>query len=169
MATLISGLPEKKETCTVKFTNCDKTVTCKPHTNLRQLAIENDIELYNGPAKYFNCQGMGLCGTCTVEIVPQEAVTTRGARENLRLLRPKGNLRLACQVNVVDDLMVTKHPGLHGTRGYKVALPQEEMVRLYREGKTMAEVAAQFKCPVGQVAAVFDRAGVEVRKPGSVA
>ena len=47
----------------------------------------------------------------------------------------------------------------HGT--YEL-LPEDTSFR-----GTMAEVAAQFKCPVGQVAAVFDRAGVEVRKPGS--
>ena len=60
MATVVERKSEPKTTCTVTFVNTGQTMECAKHTNLRELAIENDIELYNGLAKYTNCEGMGL-------------------------------------------------------------------------------------------------------------
>ncbi len=170
MSTFISGLPERKQVCKVTFTNWNKTVECKPHTNLRELAIEHDIELYNGPAGLLNCQGHGLCGTCTVEIVPQTGVTSKRAKEKLRFLLVKGNLRLACQVEVTGDIEVTKHAGLKGNKGYKQVDDVAEMVRLYREeDKTLDEIAVQFRCSTVRVVLALERARVEMRRPGSAA
>lgn len=169
MPTFIPDRPKRKEVCRVTFTNWNKTVECKPHTNLRELAIQHDVDLYNGVARFLNCEGHGLCGTCTVEVVPQSGLTTKGARENLRFLLLKGNLRLACQVEVTDDIQVTKHAGFKGNRGYKVETPKEEMARLYREGKTLAEIAGRFQVSPARVVAVLERAGVEMRRPGSAA
>ena len=169
MSTFVTGLPERKKSCTVTFTNWDKTLECKPHTNLRQLAIEQDIDLYNGLSRFFNCEGNGLCGTCTVEVVPQEAATRKGAKEKLRFFQLKDNLRLSCQVEVIGDIQVTKHGGIYGTRGYRQELPREEMVRLYREGKTLNEIAERFQCPVARALVILEKAGVEMRRPGSAA
>ena len=52
---------------TIKFQG--KTVTCAKGANLRQVLLENKLDLYNGNAKYINCRGIGSCGTCAVEIV----------------------------------------------------------------------------------------------------
>ncbi len=169
MSTFVPGLPERKKSCKVTFTHCEKTVECKPHTNLRQLAIEQDVDLYNGLSRFFNCEGHGLCGTCTVEVVPQEGVTRKGAKENFRPFQLKGNLRLSCQVEVTGDIQVTKHAGMYGTKGYREDLPREEMVRLYREGKTLNEIAERFQCPVAKLIVVLEKAGVEMRRPGSAA
>ena len=170
MSTFVGSLPERKKVCKVSFTNWDKTVECKPHTNLRQLAIENDIGLYNGISRFANCEGNGLCGTCTVEVVPQDGLTGKGARENLRFLLLKGNLRFACQVGVTGDIQVTKHAGLKGNRGYVPGIDQAEVVRLYRdEGRTRAAIAKQKQCSDARVVTLLERGRVELRRPGSAA
>ena len=170
MSTFIGNLPERKSVCKVTFANWDKTVECEPFTNLRELAIEHDIDLYNGFAKYVNCQGHGACSTCTVEVTPQDGITKKGALENLRFIQLKGNLRLSCQVSVTGDIEVRKHPGFLGTKDYEQVLSREEIVRLYgQEGKTLTEIAGHFKCSVPKIVNILEKAGVEMRRPGSAA
>lgn len=170
MATFIPGPQKRPESCTVRFTNWDKTVECKPFTNLRDLALEHDLPLYNALAKYTNCQGHGLCGTCMVEVTPQKNLTSKGARENLRFIQVKGNLRLACQVEVTGDIEVTKHRGHFGTKDYKYGVKLDEMKRLYQEeGWTLDQIAEHFQCPTGKIVNLLGHSGVELRKPGSAA
>ena len=170
MSTFVGSLPERKKVCKVTFTNWDKTIECKPHTNLRQLAINNDIGLYNGITRFMNCEGSGLCGTCTVEVVPQDGLTVKGARENLRFLLLKGNLRLACQVEVTGDIQVTKHGGFKGNKGYVPGIDRTEVVRLYQdEGKTITEIAERMQCSEARVVTLLERGRVELRRPGSAA
>lgn len=170
MPTQIHSKTERKTSCKVTFTNEDKTIECAPHTNLRALAIENDIDLYNGLAKYTNCEGMGLCGTCTVEVRPPGGVAPKGAIEKFRFIQLKGNLRLACQASVEDDIEVTKHEGIYGTKGYSQSVTEAEIAKAYlEEGKTLEEISADRQLPTGKVMVLLDRAGVEVRKPGSAA
>ena len=166
MPTQIHSKTERKTSCKVTFTNEGKTIECAPHTNLRALAIENDIDLYNGLAKYTNCEGMGLCGTCAVEVRPPGGVAPKGAIEKFRFIQLKGNLRLACQVSVEDDIKVTKHPGMYGTKGYQQAVTEDEIAKAYLEdGKTVQEIATDRQLPPGKVMALLDRAGVETRRP----
>ena len=54
MATVIERRVEAKQTVTVTFTNTGQQIECPKHTNLRELAIQNDIDLYNGLARYTN-------------------------------------------------------------------------------------------------------------------
>ncbi len=170
MPTPILRLPERKTSCKVTFTNWNKTVECKPHTNLRELALEHDIDLYNGLSRFFNCEGHGLCGTCTVEVTPPEGGTVKRAKEKFRFLLLKGNLRLACQMEVTDDIQVTKHTGLKGNKEYREALSRDEAVRLYREeGQTLDQIAERFQCPVPKLVNLLEKAGVEMRRPGSAA
>ena len=169
MATFIASLPQRQTTCKVHFTNSNETVECKPYTNLRQLAIDNDIDLYNGITAFANCEGNGLCGTCTVEVTPHQNVSVKRAKENFRFLLLKGNLRLSCQTQVIGDIEVTKHGGLKGNKDYRADLPRKEMVALYKDGKTMSQIAEQFQCPVAKVEVIFEQEGVEKRRTGSAA
>ena len=170
MSTFIGSLPERKDVCKVTFTNSGKTVECKPYANLRQVAIDNEIDLYNGATRIFNCQGSGLCGTCTVEVTPQRGISVKAAIEKFRFLLLKGNLILACQTQVTDDIVVTKHGGIKGNKGYKQQGAKEEMVRMYQDdGKTLEEIAEAFQIPVPKLVNILGNAGVEMRRPGSAA
>lgn len=99
----------------VTFKNWNKTVECPQGANLRKLALQQGIPLYNGISRVFNCRGLGLCGTCCVEVVPEEKVGPKQYMEVLRFFQIKGNFRLACQAEVRGDIEVTKHEGLYGT------------------------------------------------------
>ncbi|MCU0569292.1 MAG: hypothetical protein MUF49_22295 [Oculatellaceae cyanobacterium Prado106] len=39
---------------------------------MRQVLLEQGVDLYNGQAKVINCRAIGTCGTCAVQI---DAVT----------------------------------------------------------------------------------------------
>ena len=52
----------------VTFTREKKTVECEEGEKLRNVAIANEIELYPGMKRYFNCRGFGQCGECRVHV-----------------------------------------------------------------------------------------------------
>jgi ferredoxin len=97
-----------------------KTIECEPSANLRQVLLKNNIDLYNGAATTINCHGLGTCGTCAVSI--EGEVSAMSWREKTRLSLPPHALdsdrRLACQVQVLGDIRVTKYNGFwgHGTQ-----------------------------------------------------
>ena len=106
-----------------------KTLTCEPGANLRQVLMQNGIDLYNDRANIINCMGIGTCGTCAVSIEAAEATTIPGSsplnwKEKARLALPPHSLtrdelkasprRLACQVQVLGDLKISKGEGFWG-------------------------------------------------------
>ncbi len=101
-----------------------KTFHCKTGANLRQVLIENGIDLYSPKANYVNCMGIGTCGTCAVEIEAAEDAENEGAisqvnwRDTVRRSLPPHNpskpLRLACQTQVLRDIKITKYKGFWG-------------------------------------------------------
>lgn len=99
-----------------KITAQGKTFECAEGANLRQALLKNGIDLYNGGAKVINCQGIGTCGTCAVEI--EGEVSPQGWREKARLSVPPHSAgttrRLACQTKVLGDIKVTKFEGFWG-------------------------------------------------------
>ena len=88
------------------------------------------VSPHNGNARLINCRGLGTCGTCAVEIEggtsgdessPPIEPPQRNNVENLRLQFPlhgsgdqSPKLRLACQVQVRGDIVVTKRKGFWG-------------------------------------------------------
>jgi len=93
-----------------------KKIECESGANLRQVLLTNGIDLYNGGSTVINCHGIGTCGTCAVEI--EGTVSDPTWREKTRLSLPphsaEKSRRLACQVQVMGDLRVTKHSGFWG-------------------------------------------------------
>ena len=93
-----------------------KTVECDRGANLRQVLLKHQIDLYNSNARFINCRGIGTCGTCAVEI--EGEVSTQGWKEKVRLSLPphsKGTTRrLACQVQVLGNVKLTKFDGFWG-------------------------------------------------------
>ena len=92
---------------------------------LRSAMLKRGVSPHNGRSRLINCRGLGTCGTCAVEIScsneggiePRERTT----KEKLRLnFPPHGSenqspdLRLACQVQVYDDILVKKRTGFWG-------------------------------------------------------
>jgi ferredoxin len=96
----------------------DRSIECPEGANLRMVLIRARLPLYNSAARALNCRGRGSCGTCAVRI--EGSISEPNITEQRRLaLPPLGShsgLRLACQVTVVGDLVVTKHAGLWGQK-----------------------------------------------------
>jgi len=92
--------------------------------NLRTEARKAGIEMYPGMNRYFNCYGMGACGTCRVLIkegmqnLNPKTITEKGnfAMHPLTVLAIIGQepeSRLACQVTVNGDCTVETCPNLN--------------------------------------------------------
>lgn len=93
-----------------------KIFECDAGSNLRQVLLEQGIELHNGKSKLINCRGIGSCGTCAVAV--EGAVSEPNWKEKTRLAlsphSPTHDRRLACQVRVLGDVCITKYDGFWG-------------------------------------------------------
>ena len=94
---------------------------CQGGVKLRRAILDAGLSPHNGQARWFNCKGLGSCGTCAVELLELEQAPPKTAMERWRLDFPPhstsesgGRLRLACQVTVTQDLVVNKHEGFWG-------------------------------------------------------
>lgn len=93
-----------------------RTIECPQGANLRTVLLRARLPLYNGVARAIHCRGFGTCGTCAVRIEGEVSppTTIEKARLNFPPHRPDRPLRLACQTQVLGDVVVTKHEGLWG-------------------------------------------------------
>lgn len=105
-----------------KITIQGKIIDCAKGANLRQVLLENNIDLYNGKAKYINCLGIGSCGTCAVEI--QGEINPPNWKDKARRSLPphkfNRDLRLACQTQVLGDITVSKYDKFWGQGETKI-------------------------------------------------
>ncbi|CAA3014262.1 photosynthetic NDH subunit of subcomplex B 3, chloroplastic-like [Olea europaea subsp. europaea] len=68
---------------------------------LRNIMLDNNIELYAAYGKVMNCGGGGSCGTCIVEIIDGKDLLNERTNTELRYLKKKPEpWRLACQTIV---------------------------------------------------------------------
>jgi len=109
----------------VKFVNEKQTVDVPEGANLRREARKAGVNLYWGPHQLMNCRGMGMCGSCHVEVTKgEENLKKPGLWERLCMsLHPalflakqtekKEHLRLACQAKVMGDCEVKTQPDVN--------------------------------------------------------
>ena len=96
---------------TVDFYFEKKKVEVGENANLRGVALAHDVEIYEGPFKLTNCHGLGLCGTCVVEILEgMEHLSPRTKAERNKLKGLPESLRLSCQCKVLGDVSVITKP-----------------------------------------------------------
>lgn len=101
---------------TVKITidNLDQTIEVPIGQDLRTALLDNNVPLYQGIHKTFNCHGHAQCGTCQVEIVSgSEGLSDQSIYEKGRLavpipLKPENpkSTRLACMTRVYQDVTI---------------------------------------------------------------
>ncbi|XP_044965774.1 photosynthetic NDH subunit of subcomplex B 3, chloroplastic-like [Hordeum vulgare subsp. vulgare] len=79
----------------------DRSAAVNSDKLLRDIMVENKIELYATYRKLMNCSGGGSCGTCTVEIIDgKELLSPRTDAENRYLKKKPESWRLTCQTIV---------------------------------------------------------------------
>ncbi len=93
----------------VRFLNELVTVEVPPQATLRDVAIQQGIEIYRGMWTHINCRGNGICGRCRVWVVAsKDNASSLSVRE--RFHRVKGKMRLACQVRIRGDMDIRTRP-----------------------------------------------------------
>jgi ferredoxin len=94
----------------VTFIKQEISVEVSKGANLRQVALENNIDLYAFPHSLLNCRGRGLCGTCRVKVDDHRALSPRTYNDETKLGWEGKEYRLACQSYVLDDVAVVTNP-----------------------------------------------------------
>ena len=95
----------------IKFIKEDKEIIVAQGANLREKAVQNQIDIYTFKGKLMNCGGYGQCGLCRVEIVEgMENLSPRTDFENKKLAKRPDNHRLACQTIVNGPVAVNTKP-----------------------------------------------------------
>ena len=78
--------------------------------DLREIALENGVELYSGLHRLLNCRGRGLCGTCKVRVTPQSVLSEATKAETMKIPATDETVRLACQTFAFDNCEVRTFP-----------------------------------------------------------
>lgn len=95
----------------ITFIKEDKLVIAADGANLREKAVQNQVDIYTLRGKLTNCGGYGQCATCVVEIVEGlENLSPKTDFEVRKLKKKPENYRLACQVQVNGDVSVKTKP-----------------------------------------------------------
>ncbi|CAB9514992.1 Inherit from NOG: Ferredoxin [Seminavis robusta] len=84
----------------------DLDIDTKVGDNLRQLLIDNEVEVYRGfKAKIGNCGGGGQCGFCAVEFVDSQGWEPRSEYEDNKI-KNSPNSRLSCLNNIQGPVTI---------------------------------------------------------------
>ncbi|XP_054789096.1 photosynthetic NDH subunit of subcomplex B 3, chloroplastic [Prosopis cineraria] len=106
-----SGIPSEKPEIELEFIGptpgsdgsypVEKAKAISGEKLMRNIMLDNKIELYATYGKVMNCGGGGSCGTCIVEIVDGTDLLNERTDTELRYLKKKPeSWRLACQTIV---------------------------------------------------------------------
>jgi ferredoxin len=95
----------------IKFIKEEKEAIVAQGSNLREKALQNQVDIYTFKGKLMNCGGYGQCGMCVVEIVEgMENLSPRTDFESRKLAKKPDNYRLACQTMVNGEVSVSTKP-----------------------------------------------------------
>ena len=95
----------------ITFIKENKEVVIAQGANLREKAIQNQVDIYTLSGKMMNCGGSGQCGMCKVEIIEgMENLSPRTDFENKKLKKRPDTWRLACQTLVNGPVTVNTKP-----------------------------------------------------------
>ena len=95
------GSPEEKYT----------TLEAPTGTNIRQLLVDNGINVYQSVTRWTNCKGKQLCGTCIVNIVDGSPNTNWKSMDEASTLRANpDSYRLSCVTFAHGDVLVETFP-----------------------------------------------------------
>ncbi|GKY98726.1 hypothetical protein MPSEU_000828900 [Mayamaea pseudoterrestris] len=80
-------------------------------TNLRQLLVDNQINVYQSLTRWTNCKGKQLCGTCIVNVTDGSMQTNRKSMDEASTLRENPNsYRLSCVTFCYGNVQVETFP-----------------------------------------------------------
>lgn len=96
---------------TITFAKENKEVIAAQGSNLREKALQNQVDIYTLGGKLRNCGGYGQCATCIVEVTEgMENLSPKTDFEQRRLKKKPSNYRLACQTLVNGPVTIVTKP-----------------------------------------------------------
>ena len=88
-----------------------KTLTAPAGVNVRQLLVDNGINVYQSVTRWTNCKGKQLCGTCIVNVTAGNIMTNRKSMDEASTLRENPDTyRLSCVTFAYGDVTVETFP-----------------------------------------------------------
>lgn len=113
-----AGEPETIAVTVVQNKGADneqvKVLTAKPGVNVRELLVENNINVYQSFTRWTNCKGKQLCGTCIVDITEGAMGTNRKSMDEESTLRENpDSYRLSCITFAYGDITVETFPAIN--------------------------------------------------------
>jgi ferredoxin len=95
----------------VRIDGSNESIEVGKGANLRRSLLLHGRSPYAGLDRVINCHGVGLCGTCWIEVIQgEENLSPPSRMERLNIKGPlrKGR-RLSCQVRVYGDCLIRLH------------------------------------------------------------
>ena len=95
----------------IQFIKQNRTIKAAEGETVREAAIRNKLSIYPHIFKVLNCRGRGLCHACAIKIVSGNAEPKNEieSQQLAKKLKKKPELRLACQVKVLDNITIETH------------------------------------------------------------
>ena len=94
-----------------------KILTAPTGTNLREVLVENDINVYQSFTRWTNCKGKQLCGTCIVNVTDGAINTNRKSMDEESTLRENpDSYRLSCVAFAYGDVTVETFPPIEASQ-----------------------------------------------------
>lgn len=90
------------------------TLEAPTGTNIRQLLVDNGINVYQSVTRWTNCKGKQLCGTCIVNVVDGAPNTNWKSMDEASTLRANpDSYRLSCVAFAHGDVTVETFPPIN--------------------------------------------------------
>mmetsp|Transcript_14271 Transcript_14271/g.18020 ORF Transcript_14271/g.18020 Transcript_14271/m.18020 type:complete len:297 (-) Transcript_14271:80-970(-) len=94
-----------------------KIITAEKGANLRQVLVDNGINVYQSFTRWTNCKGKQLCGTCIVNIAEGSMNTNRKSMDEGSTLRENpDSYRLSCVTFAYGDVTVETFPPIEAAQ-----------------------------------------------------
>jgi len=82
-----------------------------PGVNIRQLLVDNNINVYQSVTRWTNCKGKQLCGTCIINVAEGLSNTNWKSMDEASTLRENPeSYRLSCVAFAYEDVTVETFP-----------------------------------------------------------
>lgn len=94
-----------------------KTITAPAGANVRQVCVDNGINVYQSFTRWTNCEGKQLCGTCIVNITDGARNTNAKSMDEASTLRENpDSYRLSCITFAYGDVTVETFPPINAAQ-----------------------------------------------------
>lgn len=117
----VSSEPETITVTVIENKGSDKEVvhklTAPAGVNVRQLCVDNDINVYQSVTRWTNCKGKQLCGTCIVNVPEGGMNTNRKSMDEGSTLRENPETyRLSCVTFAYGDVTIETFPPIEAAQ-----------------------------------------------------